>query len=220
MLHNPLVQQIKVFQMANIKGTSGDDTLFGTTGDDVLNIQDRGGNDTMYGGPTSLTNQGAVGNDTFFGGQGNDTAIGGSGNDTFRMSDGNDHATGGAGNDRMIGGAGNDGLNGGKGDDFISGGDGVDTLTGGAGFDTFNFTFGDTGLVAPHNNLADKINDFTQGQDQLALNGGVVVGQDVIFNSTTGGGHSILHVEWLGQGSGDILLDKVTTGITAADWHS
>jgi len=206
--------------MANIKGTSGDDTLFGTTADDVINIQNRGGDDTMYGGPTSLTNQGAVGNDTFYGGQGNDTAIGGSGNDLFRMSDGNDHVSAGGGNDVLIGGGGNDGLNGSKGDDFIAGGDGVDTLTGGSGFDIFNFSFGDTGLVAPHNNLADKINDFTQGQDVLALNGGVVTGQDIVFNPTTGGGHSIVHVDWAGQGQGDILLDKVTTALTASDWHS
>jgi len=67
---------------------SGDDTLTGTTGNDVID--------------------GRAGNDTISGGDGNDVLLGGTGNDILN---------GGVGNDRLIGGSGTNTLNGGVGND-------------------------------------------------------------------------------------------------------
>ena len=74
--------------MANIPGTSGNDTRFGTAGADIINRD---------GDPLSFP--GTRGRDTLFGGAGHDTLYGGSGDD---------HLNGGLGNDVMNGGAGSD----------------------------------------------------------------------------------------------------------------
>ena len=73
--------------MADIEGTSGNDTLRGTRGDD--NIYGRGGNDRLLGGEGSDYVSGGAGNDFLSGGPGDlttsdvDTLIGGDGNDTL-----------------------------------------------------------------------------------------------------------------------------------------
>jgi Ca2+-binding RTX toxin-like protein len=53
--------------------TVGDDTIFGTTGNNAINAL--AGNDTVYGGNGNDTVNGGAGNDTLFGGDGLDTAV-------------------------------------------------------------------------------------------------------------------------------------------------
>ncbi|NNU48267.1 metal-binding protein [Rhizobium sp. WYCCWR 11279] len=126
---------------ANVRGSSGDDTI--TTG---------AGNDTISGGD---------GADTLNGGAGNDHLHGGSGNDSLNGSAGNDQIFGDGGNDVIRGGAGNDTITDGDVGNFspdlglvpevlnIYAGDGSDvvivqpfaplisgTINGGDGFDT------------------------------------------------------------------------------------
>ena len=67
------------------------------------------------------------------------------------------------GHDTLDGGLGNDKLLGGAGDDRLDGGAGADVLTGGAGADVFLFHAPSEG--------GDRITDFTQGVDHLALAG-------------------------------------------------
>jgi Ca2+-binding RTX toxin-like protein len=74
-----------------ITGTAGNDTLNGTTGDDV--ICGLGGNDTING---------RGGDDRILGGAGNDTLLGGPGDDEIDGGSGTDGLTGGPGNDRLL----------------------------------------------------------------------------------------------------------------------
>lgn len=61
---------------------------------------------------------------------------------------------------RLIGGAGAETLSGGGGADYLHDGGGADLLTGGAGADVF---------VLARDGVADRVTDFTQGQDRLDL---------------------------------------------------
>jgi Ca2+-binding RTX toxin-like protein len=70
------------------EGTPGDDTLMGTTGDDVL---DGGaGNDTLYGDQGADLLKGGTGNDRIFGHDGDDIIEGGQGDDELQGQAGND----------------------------------------------------------------------------------------------------------------------------------
>ena len=85
------------------------------------------GNDTVFG---------TKGDDQISGGDGNDRLIGMRGEDSLTGDDGNDVLLGGAGSDRLKGGAGDDLVRGqGTSGDWISGGSGANTLDGGAGGD-------------------------------------------------------------------------------------
>jgi len=70
--HNGFATGKVTVEVANVKGTAGNDVLNGTTGNDT--IAGLGGNDTMNGGN---------GNDILDGGAGNDNLTGGAGADTF-----------------------------------------------------------------------------------------------------------------------------------------
>lgn len=122
-------------------GTSGNDTLVGTNGSDVL--------------------EGGFGNDQLHGLNGHDTLIGGSGSDTLMGGNGNDKLDGGFDNDTLHGGNGNDHLDAGFGDDVLIGGQGNDALKGGMGNDTYIFNLGD-GQDTIHDSL---------GKDILKING-------------------------------------------------
>jgi Ca2+-binding RTX toxin-like protein len=102
----------------NLSGSIYRDTLFGSTGDNVL--WGRGGHDRL---------QGFAGKDTLFGGDGNDQLRGGTEDDTLHGEQGDDVA---------IGNTGNDVLHGGPGFDILIGGAGNDTLYGGTGDDQFD----------------------------------------------------------------------------------
>ena len=136
--------------------TSGDDTILGRAGDDVI---DPGlGANTVYGGvgDDDVHSDNATLSQQFFGGSGNDSLTGGAGNDLLDGDDGNDVLNGGLGEATLYGGAGNDSIfsfgisntetsftlaQGGSGDDTIStsassyghgrlyGGDGNDGIT-------------------------------------------------------------------------------------------
>ena len=99
-----------------------------------------------------------------------------------------ENATGGAGNDTIVG---NSAAN------VIIGGAGNDVLTGGAGGDTFGFAAGFG---------ADRITDFTSGQDVLRFDGfSSLAGSSVI------GGNTVLD---LGMGN-SVTLAGISHGLTA-----
>ena len=93
------------------------------------------------------------------------------GNDRFNLSSGNDRANGMGGRDVMNGGAGNDLLEGGVGADRLSGGRGADTLDGGLGSDVLSGGSGADQFVFAATGGADRITDFTQGQDVIRVIG-------------------------------------------------
>ncbi|MFE2289083.1 calcium-binding protein [Streptomyces sp. NPDC059443] len=88
-----------------IVGTSGNDTINGTYGNDVIcalsgndTVNASFGNDTVYAGPGNDRVDGSYGDDNLIGGPGNDTLIGNFGNDRLNTVDGvsgNDTANGG-----------------------------------------------------------------------------------------------------------------------------
>ena len=128
----------------NQSGTSGDDTINGSSGNDNESghkgddiIDGNGGNDHINGGSGDDELCGDKGNDHINGDSGDDDISGGPGNDVVNGGKGNDHVGGGAGNDTVIGGPGGDVLRGGSGDDTIMARDGVeDRIYCGKGNDT------------------------------------------------------------------------------------
>ena len=101
-----------------INGTSGDDVLVGTAGNDVINCGS--GNDRADGGG---------GNDIINCGSGDDVVFGGAGNDTIHGDSGHDRLDGGPGDDTIFGDAGNDRIDGGPGSDRLSGGTGRNSVS-------------------------------------------------------------------------------------------
>lgn len=178
-----------------LNGWLGNDTLNGGGGNDTL-FGD-GGNDSLIGGAGHDSLSGIGGADTASGGPGNDTydvtsvldrviEAANEGIDLVRSSvdwtlgdnleslqllgtggitgTGNalaNRITGNSGANRLSGEAGNDALVGGAGNDTLIGGLGVDVLAGGLGADAF--AFAGLGLGA------DRISDFTPGQDVILL---------------------------------------------------
>ncbi|MBE9098778.1 Calx-beta domain-containing protein [Vacuolonema iberomarrocanum] len=168
-------------------GEDGNDRLFGGEGDDRL--IGGNGNDTASGGPGNdriLGDDGRdrllgnIGNDRLVGGNGNDVLFGGVGNDTLIGRTDDDRLLAAAGNDLLRGNLGNDTLNGQGGNDTLRGGDGDDTLRGGVGNDRI---LGDAGndlietgsgrdrIVIRRGQGLDRVTDFTDGQDLIALGG-------------------------------------------------
>ena len=68
-----------------LNGNSGDDTLYGGSGNDSINGNND--DDVLYGGSGNDSINGAGGDDTVIGGYGADTVDGGAGNDTIRYLD-------------------------------------------------------------------------------------------------------------------------------------
>jgi VCBS repeat-containing protein len=185
--------------MSDINGTSGSDTLVGTSraddisggrGNDVLfggsgndELEGGSGNDVLFGGSGSDELEGGSGNDLLFGGSGNDELEGGSGNDVLFGGSGSDELEGGSGNDLLFGGSGNDELEGGSGNDILFGGSGKDELEGGRGDDILlggagaDWLEGGSGhdvfgyLNASESSACawDRIIDFHQGSDKIDL---------------------------------------------------
>jgi Ca2+-binding RTX toxin-like protein len=125
------------------EGTSGDDSITGTPGPDVIlggdgrdRLRSGLGDDLVCGGPGDDVIVGAAGNDTLAGGGGVDRLRGGSGNDTLLGDDEADLLVGGSGADDIDGGAGDDQLRGGGDADTIRGGLGADRINGGGADDT------------------------------------------------------------------------------------
>jgi Ca2+-binding RTX toxin-like protein len=98
---------------------SGNDTVYGGKGNDLIDARHNTGNDSLVGGG---------GNDTIWGGVGHDTLIGGTGRDELHSGS----VSGGPAN-ILYGGGGADTLYGGGGADSLYGGTGADTLIAGSG---------------------------------------------------------------------------------------
>lgn len=124
-----------VSSLDELTGTSGDDILVGTNGQDTINGLD--GDDDLSG---------AGGADAIEGGSGDDVVSGGSGADQLSGSDGDDRLAGGSGNDQLDGGGDIDRLLGGSGDDTLIGGANGDHLDGGSGFDFASYATSQTAL--------------------------------------------------------------------------
>jgi serralysin len=134
-----------------LNGTTGNDVIFGFFGNDELNGAD--GNDVIYGNQGNDTIDDIPGltggDDTLYGGQGNDSLgdfnakgddliYGNFGNDTIQGGDGNDHIYGGRDNDHIDSGGGNDTVFGGQGHDEVNGGSGNDLIYGNFGNDVLS----------------------------------------------------------------------------------
>ena len=107
------------------------------------------------------------------------------GNDYFYGGNGNDIMYGGDGGDVLIGGAGNDYFDGGTGVNYYFGGNGGGPGTG-IGTDIFNISLG--GI--------DVVQDWTEGLDQVVLNGsGFSSFSDVLSHSFQNGAYFIVQVD-------------------------
>lgn len=125
-----------------ICGLGGKDTLIGDSGNDLLLgggandiLRGNGGADDLRSGAGEDTLAGGGGNDKMKGQSDDDILSGGGGNDAMRGNGGKDVIRGRGGNDSLFGNGGRDSLNGGRGDDRIDGGAGRDTCVAGGGRD-------------------------------------------------------------------------------------
>ncbi|MES2946587.1 MAG: calcium-binding protein, partial [Pseudomonadota bacterium] len=157
-----------------LKGTTGNDSLIGTSTADELfadlgndTINGLAGKDTLYGEDGDDLMDGGEDADRLRGGTGDDTLSGGAGNDTMGGDDGNDRLDGGSGNDVLGGDAGDDSLNGGIGNDGLYGHDGNDSLDGGSGSDNLWGLLGDDTLAG-----GDDDDELFGGDGNDSLNGG------------------------------------------------
>ncbi|HEX8233839.1 MAG TPA: calcium-binding protein [Caulobacteraceae bacterium] len=135
-----------------------------------VTVDGAGGDDTLAGGERDEAT-GLGGDDLLLGGDGNDLIAGRSGDDQLRGGDGSDEAVGDDGDDSLAGDGGDDWLSGDGGSDFVAGGEGADILFGGEGDDTLE---GGAAQDRFHGGLgADLIEDFTDGEDLLLVQGGM-----------------------------------------------
>ncbi|MCB9996898.1 MAG: tandem-95 repeat protein [Rhodospirillales bacterium] len=147
-------------EQADIVGTDGRDTLFGSRHDDIIvglggkdTLFGRNGDDALFGGEDKDALFGGKGDDALFGGAGKDRLYGNQGNDLLDGGDGDDYLNDSQGSNTLLGGAGNDRLyaygrdnqtlDGGDGNDVLYTSRGDDTLEGGTGRDTLSSGSGD-----------------------------------------------------------------------------
>lgn len=154
----------------NSNWSTGDDWMFGGSGNDTYNVNSVGDNvrefsgggtdtvvsrifsytlgsnlenlrlDNTAGFLTAFNGTGNSLNNSIIGNNNSNILSGLDGNDTLSGGSGNDTLHGGTGNDSLLGGSGNDTLNGGDGDDIITGGTGKDTMSDGNGTDTYRYS--------------------------------------------------------------------------------
>jgi hypothetical protein len=187
--------------MAVIRGTSGNNSLSGTTAaDTVLGLA---GNDTLSGGNAGDTLVGDLGDDRLSGQEGNDTLWGGAGLDRLYAGNGNDVGTGGdandslfgeGGNDTLVGDGGQDSINGASGTDTLSGADGNDTLSGAGGVDLLDGGIGNDTLwggvgndTALGGDGGDKLSGGGDSDVLSASNGNDTLWGDAGTDTLTGG---------------------------------
>ena len=205
-------------------GTAGDDVMFGSRHDDVLN--GGAGVDVLLGG---------LGNDSLSGGSGNDDLVGGDGNDTLSGGSESDLLEGNAGADSLNGGSGRDFLYGDSGNDRLRGSTGTDDMYGGSGADKFIFDDGDFG--GQSRTTADYIGDFHHSEGDkidLHLVDAVAGGIDdaftfigtAAFSGVAGqlrylfsGGDTFVQGDTNGDGKADFLIFlEGTHSLTATDF--
>lgn len=109
-----------------VRGLAGNDRIFGTFEDDVVN-----------GGSGADFLVGYNGVDYLVGDDDNDQVFGGQSNDILNGNMADDFVSGDEGEDYVRGGKGNDMVTGGQGNDFLFGDFGLDTLTGEQGADSY-----------------------------------------------------------------------------------
>jgi CSLREA domain-containing protein len=125
------------FELANLTGGAGDNTLNATAFTGAVTLNGGAGNDTLLGAAARVN--------VLNGDEGNDSLKGGSLNDTISGGNGDDSLWGMAGADKLFGGDGNDTLVGGTGNDTLDGGAGTADLVVESG--NVNFTLKDTLLT-------------------------------------------------------------------------
>ncbi|MGE0660160.1 MAG: calcium-binding protein [Reyranellaceae bacterium] len=141
--------------MDTLRGSDGNDTLFGDLGSLDANVT-VGANDTLFGGIGGDTIFGEGGNDTAFGEADNDTLFGGGGADALH-GDELDGLLGASGNDTIYGGSGGDSIYGGRAEDLVFGDNGADRLFGGGNADTLY------GGAGPDSLYGGEANDVLDG---------------------------------------------------------
>jgi len=152
--------------MPTFNGTSGDDTIIGSIGDDEINLF--GGNDSARGGN---------GEDEIFGGDGIDVIDGEANDDTLYGGSGNDTITGGASYDLMYGGSGDDVFTGAGDDTIIQSRGADDTLI-------IDFDIGDTNSDGFYNDQLDV--------SALRTLGGAPVTNTDVTVTNDGSGNAVL----------------------------
>jgi Ca2+-binding RTX toxin-like protein len=160
-------------------------------------------------GLTSVTLDGAGGNDTLLGSDGSDVLVGSGGSDRIEGNSGHDRIIGGSGADTLIGGDGDDFIKGlGGSGDRLSGGDGNDTLNGGRGVDRVIET-GDVDFTLTNTSLTGLGTDVVQSIEIAELNGGT--SGNVIDVSTFSGfkGFTILR----GNGGDDSIVGSAMNDV-------
>ncbi|MFS4438419.1 calcium-binding protein [Paracoccaceae bacterium GXU_MW_L88] len=229
-----------------VYGNDGNDRLNGNAGNDILNGQEgrdvvagNRGNDWIAGNAGDDKLDGGLGADKIFGGYGDDIARGGSGFDNISGNQGSDTLFGDAGADILSGNEDSDRLHGGRGDDFIAGnfGDdflngnlGADDLFGGVGRDILDGGLGDDELsggsgadvfVYRKDYGVDEVEDFSDAQDMLHIDGdlmrggaaetvrkiGQVDGDDLIL--AFGGGNRIELEDYMQSNDVSDLYDNI-----------
>jgi Ca2+-binding RTX toxin-like protein len=210
--------------MSTVNGGSGNDSLVGTTGNDLIKgyagndtLNAYGGNDSVYGGDGADSVNAGFGDDWVYGGTGNDTLDGGGGYDQIYGEAGNDLMIGdnftyddfygGTGDDTIYAGdseddwawgeAGNDLLYMGAGNDLAYGGADSDTIYGGAGNDRIA---GETGNDSLLGEAGNDTMDAGAGRDTVS--GGL--GDDSIGGAS--GNDSILGDDGNDYIAGDRVL--------------
>lgn len=191
----------------SMKASTGDDDLWGTTGDDVI-----------VGGLGNDTIRGISGNDILTGGSGNNTVYGGTGNSTIVGGDGTNYLYGGEGNSTLVGGGGTNYIEGASGsstyvfelgngsdtinpDRFTSG---ADVLQFGEGIDPQSVKFAST------HNGADLVVTF----GGLSPSTVTVVG---FFSQASGSGH---HVQSVQFSDGSSLTAAQVSALAASNYSS
>jgi len=177
-------------------------------GDRYLNqpYELQGGDDIA--GQANMPSAGLMGDDFIKGNGGSDTIYAGAGSDWIKGGNGQDTLHGGFGNDVIVGGSGSDIIFSGPGMDILVGGDASDSelmnamspsfnSTSDGVQDTFVFNIGE-GSVSY--NMADKIDDFVDGEDKIAIsdNGGTTYeatpfGSGLLESTTMMGLYTAVH---------------------------
>ena len=199
----------------SITGTTSNDVIYGYAGADTINAADgkdyiEGGigndsinagysDDIIYGEDGYDVINADSGNDVLYGGNDNDTLNGGTGNDTIYGDSGNDNISGGEGNDTIYGGEGDDSINGNEGSNFLDGGLGNDNII------TNNYYIGNDTLIG---GIGNDTLEGGGGDDLYLFNLGD--GQDLIDDGSGGGNDTIRFGEGITQN--DLLFSAETVG--------
>jgi len=186
-----------------ILGSAGNETLHGTTHDDIISGAD--GNDVMDGGAgidTAYYENAGAGVTVSLAIAGTQNT-GGAGLDTLTNFEG---ITGSTFNDTLRGNSGANALEGGTGDDYLFGNAGNDTLIGGAGYDRMYGGLGDdTYYVNDDTDFAYE--DPGEGHDQVISSVDVTLRDNVEDLVLTG-------AAYIGKGN---AIDNLVTGTDLAN---